>query len=366
MALSSLTIEGFRAFRRLELPRLARVNLIVGSNNVGKTSLLEALQLLAAGPAFSYVLDTILSSRRELATDRHGAVRDFELLRVFHAPTDAPPCRRVELTSDAHRFSLGRAWAQPSSQGEHVLPNRAERFQLVQDVAPPDRNAVEVLEVRVAGALPIPLQLDGSFQLPVGWLEQAEQAALEECYLPANGFSEEEAARRWDAVVLHGEEDFLIEVLQIIAPDIERMFFIKARGDARTAYVRRTGRRNAEPLYSLGGGMRRLLDLALGLVQARGGLLLADEIENGIHYAVQPDLWSLLFEAATRLDVQVFATTHSWDCIEAFQQAAAAHPEAGELIRLHRSDSETGPEIGATIVDEDDLAIITRQAIEVR
>lgn len=60
--------------------------------------------------------------------------------------------------------------------------------------------------------------------------------------------------------------------------------------------------------------------------------------------------------------MQVFATTHSWDCIEAFQHAAVAHPATGELIRLHRSD--TG--IAATVADEADLAIITRQAIEVR
>lgn len=356
MTLPSLTIEGFRAFRRLEVPRLARVSLVVGSNNVGKTSLLEALELLAAGPAFPFVLGKILRDRREFPTER-GSTRDVDVLRIFHEAS-----RQLEIVGGTRRFSMSRAWAVPDDKGEHLLPNRAGRFRIAAEATSAPWDGVEVLDVHVNGAPPVPLTLDASLALPSGWIEQAEHATLAATSLPAGGLDEEASARLWDSVVLQGEEELLVDALRVIAPDIGRVFFINARGDSRVAYVRRTGHRNAEPLYSLGGGMRRLLDLALGLVEARGGLLLVDEIENGIHYSVQPDLWALVLEAATRLDVQVFATTHSWDCIEAFQQAAAAHPATGELIRLHRM----GADIHATIADEADLAIITREAIEVR
>lgn len=360
MTLTSLTIEGFRAFRRLELPRLARVNLVVGSNNVGKTTLLEALELLTAGSRFADILDTFLASRGEIAMERQGSSRSLDLLRVFHKSTNADPHRSLRITSESRELVINRAWALPSSDGEHFLGNRAERFRVAHD-ATSDPNAVEVLEVKMDGIPPFPLLLDGSSDLPKGWVDQADRAALKAYHVPATGLRENESARLWDTAVLQGEEDFVVEVMQVIAPDIGRVFFIEA-GEVREAFIRRKGQRTAEPLHSLGGGMRRLLDLALGLVEARGGVLLVDEIENGIHYAVQPDLWSLVFEAATRLDVQVFSTTHSWDCIEAFQHAAAGHPATGELIRLHHTD--TG--IKATVADEADLAIITRQAIEVR
>src|SRR5258708_23222228 len=47
LILNSLEIRGFRGFRHLQIERLGRVNLIVGKNNEGKSSLLEALQLYA-------------------------------------------------------------------------------------------------------------------------------------------------------------------------------------------------------------------------------------------------------------------------------------------------------------------------------
>jgi AAA15 family ATPase/GTPase len=100
----------------------------------------------------------------------------------------------------------------------------------------------------------------------------------------------------------------------------------------------------------------------LALVYAKDGVLLIDEIENGLHYSVLPDVWKLIFAVANRLNVQVFATTHNWDCIEAFQQASEADPnEEAMLIRLNGT-GDTPP----TLFDERKLKIATRSDIEVR
>jgi predicted ATP-dependent endonuclease of OLD family len=99
------------------------------------------------------------------------------------------------------------------------------------------------------------------------------------------------------------------------------------------------------------------------LVNARNGLLLVDEIENGLHYSAQLDVWRLINRLASRLNVQVFATTHSWDCIESFQKAAQEDTQnEGILIRL---ESKKG-KIVATLFDEKELGIATREQIEVR
>jgi hypothetical protein len=68
-ALSSLEIRQFRAFRKLEIERLGRVNLIVGKNNVGKTSVLEALRLYA-NPGSPQVLLDLISTRDEFDQPR--------------------------------------------------------------------------------------------------------------------------------------------------------------------------------------------------------------------------------------------------------------------------------------------------------
>ena len=102
--------------------------------------------------------------------------------------------------------------------------------------------------------------------------------------------------------------------------------------------------------------------MALNLVNARGGLLLIDEFENGLHHTVQTDIWRMVFRLANQLDVQVFATTHSRDAVRAFQKAAEESPEVGVLLRLARR----GEDIIPTVADEGELAVATRHDIEVR
>jgi AAA15 family ATPase/GTPase len=117
------------------------------------------------------------------------------------------------------------------------------------------------------------------------------------------------------------------------------------------------------PLYSLGDGMLHALGISIALVNAKDGILLIDEFENGLYYTVQPDLWQLIFQVARHLNVQVFATTHSWDCVEAFQKAAQEDTQnEGVLIRLESKKDK----IVATLFDERRLGIATREQIEVR
>ncbi len=87
-----------------------------------------------------------------------------------------------------------------------------------------------------------------------------------------------------------------------------------------------------------------------------------DEFENGLHHPVQLDVWRTIFALAQKHNVQVFATSHSWDAVETFQQAAADTPEAGMLLRLFQRRDEIMP----TVFAESELAIATRSRIEVR
>ena len=62
-----------------------------------------------------------------------------------------------------------------------------------------------------------------------------------------------------------------------------------------------------------------------------------DEIENGLHWKVQPKLWELIFELSNRLNIQVFAATHSADCVRAFRQLWGSHQDKGSFHRLERT-----------------------------
>jgi len=81
-----------------------------------------------------------------------------------------------------------------------------------------------------------------------------------------------------------------------------------------------------------------------------------------MHHTAQADVWRAVFRLSKKLNAQVFATSHSWDSIEAFQKAAAEDSEEGVLIRLSRRGDEVIP----TLFREDELAVVTREHIEVR
>jgi predicted ATPase len=113
----------------------------------------------------------------------------------------------------------------------------------------------------------------------------------------------------------------------------------------------------------MGDGTYRVFGLALALVRASGGVLLIDEVENGLHHSVQEEVWRALFSLSVRLDVQVFATTHSWDAVVGFQAAANQSSTKGMLYRLER---EPDGGIYAERYTEEEVAVAADHQIEVR
>jgi AAA15 family ATPase/GTPase len=167
------------------------------------------------------------------------------------------------------------------------------------------------------------------------------------------------------------------QALRIITPEFENLTFVRKDEDKkyprqrlfrRFAKVKMSDSPYPVPLNSLGDGMLRVLQLVLKIFPAKGGFLLIDEFENGLHFSIQEKVWELLFEMAQKLDIQIFATTHSWDCIESFVNTAIARKDVeGVLFRVGRSvrKSDRGQVI-ATVFDEDALYNITQADVEVR
>ena len=107
----------------------------------------------------------------------------------------------------------------------------------------------------------------------------------------------------------------------------------------------------------------RTFAVALSLAKSSGGFLLIDEAENGIHHTIQPKFWKMVLQTAQRNNVQVLATTHSWDCVKGFAQAANELEDVeGILVRLERVP------VGLRVFtyDESRLAAAAKYDIEVR
>jgi hypothetical protein len=362
LLLNNLEVRSFRGFHHLKIEHLGRVNLIVGKNNVGKSALLEALRLYASKRSVITILGLLGVYDAEDNRQFVFSIPEERLVALkylFYGRQDVrsrlEPIQIGPIDSEAERLTINVGWHKFDERGGgalwQVIP---EEYGAAEKLAP-------YLDMRIEGK-PIIYSLDWISSAPP-FREDPKRILC--VFRGPDGLSKREIGKLWDDVALTNLEQEILAALRTIAPGIERLNLVAdpASPGERIPIVKVQGIEEPLPLNNLGDGMQRMLGIALALVNAKDGMLLIDEIENGLHYSVLPSLWQIIFRLAQRLNIQVFATSHSRDCIEAFQQVADADKQTeGMLIRL---ESKKG-EIVATLFDERELGIATREQIEVR
>ena len=295
--LSFFQVRGYRDFAEFRATDLTRLNLIVGGNGAGKTSLLEAIWLCA--------------NRGVIAS-----VRDVYATRFFPsvaAATHHPFTRASVLAAIGGRDKIDFEY------GNGIGADSV------------------AVSISIGGMF---LQgLDESAKLPIkcGDIHYPLAHKRPGVYVPAAGLDADEQGRLWDAVAFTDREDDTNDALRLVMPAIQRAGIIGDHHDpdGRMA-VAKLGANGPVPIRALGDGVSRMFGLALALGNSAGGILLVDQIETGLHHAILPDLWRHLLRLARRRDVQVFASTHSEECLAAFVAAAPGDGEAS-IIRLDQA-----------------------------
>jgi hypothetical protein len=335
--LTSLHVEGFRCFRSLTVGRLARVNLFVGLNNAGKTSVLDAVELLLGRgePVFLW-----RQAWRRGDILFRGTGREIDTRHMFHGHALRPAPKLVV-------------------EGDHGDHGRLE-IEILARVADPDEEDALALGVSVGGKARMrPLSPLGGLAIQQDALPQSETNPVR--YLNTE---DSRLGELWDRVVLTDEEANVTDALRLIEPSVERIAYAKQQGTTRDSFLfKLAGSPERVPLGNMGDGTRRLLSLSLHLARSANGALLVDEIDTGLHYSVMVRMWRLVIETARRLGVQVFATTHSLDCILALAELCERFPDLAGDVLLHRIERGV-PE--AVTYTADALRVAAEQQMEVR
>ncbi|MBF0349685.1 MAG: AAA family ATPase [SAR324 cluster bacterium] len=339
LILNSLVIENFRILKKLEINPLKRINLLVGENNSGKTTVLEALRFYATRAEFISTW-LMLNSRDETSDDN------------FLQQQSATPIRNIQ-------YLFHRDLIEHGAPQKHLSIGSIDGHKLQMTLSQ------NILEFKFDG-------IAHSFNLYDFFLtgiNQRYQWNIEQIpvqFIPAQGLFRQNTETLWDNIASTEGEDDILNCLKILHPDIKRINFGKDaeyNTTSRIPIVLLEGELKRRPLRSLGEGLTRLFGLALSMVNAKNGWLLVDEIESGLHYSMQPLLWEYLLTLSSRLNVQIFATTHSWDAIQGLQQAIEKqHQPDAQLIRLRRIQGEICAETFTT----EELRIMTRDHLEVR
>ncbi len=289
--LDHIHIENFRLFKELDIPKVGQVNLITGKNNAGKTTLLEALRLWG---------------------NRNSAVGIYSTLDLLIRSRD----QMNGTTEDAYKSLFS-----DYNSGFSIQINNLVKIEF-------EKKAPPTLLLESPG---------GNRGMYINQITNEEANDIS-FYIPAS--FDLTNVRLWKNIVLNpNKKEKTLEILRIIEPKISDIFIDTG---TKSAIVSLKNSTQAFPLRTFGEGMNRLLTIALGLVSAENDMLLIDEIDLGLHHSVQHMLWEIVFQKARDLNVQVFATTHSSDCVEAFSDIAnkAEYSGMGNYIRLQRSKKD--------------------------
>lgn len=284
--LDHLIVQNYRLFKDLNIPKLGQVNLVTGKNNAGKSTLLEVIRIWAS----------------------HGSVINHILLKRGD-------------------WELGK----PERTYASLFPNRS----FDHDHTIIKLNEVSINFKRSSGGIDISKlavkddQGDtNTISFSDSYKDYIPDAVV---FIPAS--VDFDNTTLWNEIELTPREDDVKRILSIIVPDL-----IELRISTKGAKVRLKNSEIPAPLKNFGEGTNRLLMIALALVSAKGNILLIDEIDLGLHYTVQEKLWEIIFQFAKEWNIQVFATTHSYDCLSAFSYVAnrEIYKDMGISLRLQK------------------------------
>jgi hypothetical protein len=372
----SVTIKGYRGLEHFEMDKLGRINLLVGKNNSGKSSVLEAVYLLASGGA-SQFFPALLDSRGEFLDHNPADVMSrgqiprmsiFDVRHLFHGH-EFKDNAKISIYSREHEpwqtIAIEIRNLQPeeikrSSYEEEIRASREEFRALEVSAKKNDilHSTRSIHLVTVRGGLLTRLLSEISFaawELPLLPFPNVQNFPG---YLIA----------LWNSITLTPNEDRVVEALQCVEPRIERIA-VDVPTHPRTLSprsgfkVKLNDQDKPLPIGSLGDGVWRMLAIAIMLVVSRDSVLLIDEIDTGLHYSVLEKLWHMVMKTAKDLNVQVFATTHSYDCVTSLASICRAEPEAMSEVTIQRVEAGKRK---AVAYDESGIVMAAERHIEMR
>ncbi len=350
----SFRAQNYRCFEDLIVEPLERVNLVAGKNNVGKTALLEAVWLHHEyhNPTLAYVTNLARGLTRFKPTEFL-----WELFRKFD------PRAEIRLSATCFEGPPSTVTIElPPRRLGHEFADASAFVKLGDDQRVPQSTVAVVQFTHEEGS-------DGNKEVYRAEVSQDGEVLNAQpmreptgAFLPAHQAETMEwLAERISDLAARRQEAQLVKILRVIEPRLKDLRVLQQSGAPMIWGDIEPDDRL--PLPSLGDGMRRLLRISVGLQVSKGGLLAIDEIENGFHYSVMKNVWKAIAAAAGDLDVQVFATTHSEECIRSAHEAFSESENYD--FRLHRLEYDNGV-IKSVTYDQEALGFALKSGWEVR
>jgi energy-coupling factor transporter ATP-binding protein EcfA2 len=311
--LENLKIEVFRGIKDLSISSLGQINLVVGDNNCGKTSVLEAIQLLRASGDGSLANIYKIAKQREnmFGLNTNSIYENF--MCMFPKRAD---CSEIGVCA-----CIG------STQVTYHITGKESKILI-------DSNELDKYARRLFEASGEGIETD----VFDGLIEYGNDDIVQKENIHVNRYSRVSGTAvsskdqirivyvspfehlRGNTISLivknEGYKEICLKALQLFDPDIEDMMIFRSDvGDRPVEYLKHKKLGNM-PLSTYGDGIKKVLVLSNAVAAADGGILLIDEIETAIHKKYYDDIFRFIVKACKTFHVQAFITTHSIEAID--------------------------------------------------
>jgi len=330
-------IESFRGINNLIIDDFKRVNLFVGRNNCGKTTILEAL----------FILINPSNPQLPVNTNKfrgHNLIDETSWRLLFRdLNTDSTIKLSAELDDQNERRSLNITpdiRSTPSSIETTILKEAIDIKDSYSGVSPVIDGLILACSL-MKDEYNEPKKIESKIFASGAGLEisipRGHKEYLQGVFINPNTIFKD-IGKRFSDIQIKKKMPRIIKILRKIEPSLEGL----SLGSESIIYCD-IGLDRLVPINIMGDGIHRILAIILAISDTPDGIVLIDEIENGLYYTSQEILWDAVFESAKEFNVQVFATTHSIECINAFSRAYSRYSLAHEdddirLYRIERKD----------------------------
>ena len=287
--LESLTVTGFRKYKTLTLKGLGCINFIMGSNNIGKTSILEAVYTWACGQNILPVISRTLSRGRY-----SGSLQSYwlmkEIIALFRDKISRPLVMTFDgMSNNASACFTHKVYISPSSAKWEVTCNGADP--MTYDVSVPVQNLPEAESFCPARYIDI-----------LSYAEPSGSVGL------------------YDSLKKNGLLAQAAHEMAEVFPDIAGFDMTEDTEGTAVSVIRTDG--ETLPLYTYGDGVQRWFHIIGSMMLYRDSVICIDEADTGFHPAVQHEFSRSLIRSAEKNNIQLFITTHNLEFIDTFLEAS--------------------------------------------
>jgi predicted ATPase len=320
----SIEIHNYRGIKDLEVNDCRRINVVLGENGSGKTALLESI-FLASGPSPELALR--LRSWRGFEgtiSGQHKVIEEAVWGELFHQFDKRKQISISLADPDEHLRRLRIEW----SPKDVVVAPRQKNPVVIIDRESPIAFNWRMGKSQAFTSRPV-LTSEGKLHF-----DRSKDASYDCIFFAANhNYSSSETAGRFSELSKSLRVTDAIRHFRKQYPIVEDLSLELSAG-APMVFAKKSGITQKVPVNSISGGMSKLAAILFAIPNLTKGIVLIDEIENGFYYRNLPDIWRALLDFCKIYDTQIFASTHSIECLRAAASVAAESPDDFSVIQI--------------------------------